>query len=620
MAVFNKIKLTKLFFLIILLFIIQMVQPRIIFGIGPEFISTFESIGIYWSPAGGSLSNQCQVQYRVQGSSQWKSGHPLWYDNRLVGYFQQPEYRGSLVHLQPGTTYEIKLSLNSGDSLVQTVTTWSENFPVANTQVISSRNSPLVINDSGGPNGYLLYDGQGAQIDVNKQYDHNIIVNGSYVIVRGFVLKGANKDAIEIGQSNQSVHHVVIEDNMISQWGSPGDYNPDLLSAGIRTGDNDGYSSQNPNMRQFIIQRNRFFDPSIGSTYWDEDSSHSHPSGPMAIALFNTGGNHVIRYNEAFSRNGNYFMDILGAGANRSFEGFPASDTDIYSNFLSHGWDDGIEAEGGNRNVRIWGNYIDKTYVKIAIASTTVGPLYIWRNVSNVCQKDPNVTNQGDGAFIKAGGNNGNNGRVYIFHNTLLQPPGSTYSLGCRVGIGDWGGTMVEHYSLNNIFQVRKSSDGSIEGSNQASNVFDYDLYNGLLKDVYGIQEIHGLSGTPSYAQYLPGYSLENLRGDFSLSSSSLGFNEGVSIPGFNNSLQTSPDIGAHEAGTPPMEFGINAYQDALTCDFPSDIDCDGTVNVEDLRMILSAWGSLIGEREDVFNDFLVNIFDASTIITNWSP
>jgi hypothetical protein len=33
---------------------------------------------------------------------------------------------------------------------------------------------------------------------------------------------------------------------------------------------------------------------------------------------------------------------------------------------MSHGWDDGIEAEGANENVRIWGNYIDKTAIGIA--------------------------------------------------------------------------------------------------------------------------------------------------------------------------------------------------------------------------------------------------------------
>jgi hypothetical protein len=48
-------------------------------------------------------------------------------------------------------------------------------------------------------------------------------------------------------------------------------------------------------------------------------------------------------------------------------EGFPWADSDIY----------------GNRNVRIWANYLDRVFVAIANAATATGPLYVWRNVSH---------------------------------------------------------------------------------------------------------------------------------------------------------------------------------------------------------------------------------------------
>ena len=66
------------------------------------------------------------------------------------------------------------------------------------------------------------------------------------------------------------------------------------------------------------------------------------------------------------STNGNYFNDIFGGEDNFTLSGFPNADTDIYGNKLSHAWDDAIEAEGANRNVRIWGNYIDRTAIGIA--------------------------------------------------------------------------------------------------------------------------------------------------------------------------------------------------------------------------------------------------------------
>ena len=47
----------------------------------------------------------------------------------------------------------------------------------------------------------------------------------------------------------------------------------------------------------------------------------------------------------------------MGGEDNFSTTGFPDADSDIYGNSIQNTWDDGIEAEGGNNNVRIWGNY-----------------------------------------------------------------------------------------------------------------------------------------------------------------------------------------------------------------------------------------------------------------------
>ena len=56
-------------------------------------------------------------------------------------------------------------------------------------------------------------------------------------------------------------------------------------------------------------------------------------------------------------------------------KGFPWADSDIYGNRLSHITDDALLAVGANRNVRVWGNYMDKVAAGIDNASTSVGPL-----------------------------------------------------------------------------------------------------------------------------------------------------------------------------------------------------------------------------------------------------
>ena len=61
----------------------------------PSAVSTFHSIGLYWSPAGGGESNAARVEFRAAGSAGWRRGLDLWFDAR------NGEYRGSLVELEP---------------------------------------------------------------------------------------------------------------------------------------------------------------------------------------------------------------------------------------------------------------------------------------------------------------------------------------------------------------------------------------------------------------------------------------------------------------------------------------------------------------------------------------
>jgi hypothetical protein len=130
----------------------------------------------------------------------------------------------------------------------------------------------------------------------------------------------------------------------------------------------------------------------------------------------------------------------IGEGNNFSAIGMPHADTDIYGNKISECWDDAIEAEGGNRNVRIWGNYMDRTMVGVATTVTHVGPVYIFRNVHNRSRYSSLVSTDNDdaGPFGKSGtrGSDGN-GRRYVFHNTTLQAtvPGGALSLGAGGGL-----------------------------------------------------------------------------------------------------------------------------------------------------------------------------------------
>jgi hypothetical protein len=93
-------------------------------------------------------------------------------------------------------------------------------------------------------------------------------------------------------------------------------------------------------------------------------------------------------------------------------------------------WDDGIEAEGGNTNVRIWGNYLDRTAPASRPTITSQGPVYVFRNVWNRNQfYERTTTDAGRApAALQVGiRREPRHGRRYLFHNTMLQAtqPGS---------------------------------------------------------------------------------------------------------------------------------------------------------------------------------------------------
>ena len=166
-------------------------------------VATFESIGLYWSPAGGSADVTCTVRYRVAGTSTWREGLSLWFDER------DDEYRGSLVHLRSGTPYEIELTLDpSGISASLQVSTWSDRFPIGQTVYLPEASSEtLVIQNGGSANsGYTLYThapGASASIDVDGQSQHNVVIAASFVILRGLGLRNAQTDAVRLEEQRQ---------------------------------------------------------------------------------------------------------------------------------------------------------------------------------------------------------------------------------------------------------------------------------------------------------------------------------------------------------------------------------------------------------------------------------
>lgn len=504
------------------------------FAAAPTTVSTYHCLSLYWTPTNNGGGQPVTVKYRVTGDTAWRAALPMKY-NPISSPEVKGDYRSSLVNLRPGTSYDISLQVGtSGETAQLTAQTVSENIPIATSIKVGNRNTMMTVEQNGTPTGYILYDGTGSTIDLDNLQDQGILVKGSYIILRGFTIRDVKKHGIHI----ESGHHIIIEDCDISQWGEH-DEN------GFGKNTQSGVFSEYAGLHSVTIQRCKIHHPNWDTNSWTEwHGGGNHPAGPQAIAFLNSDGNHVIRYNEIWSDADHFFNDAIGSGSNGSYRGFPGADSDIYGNYIANSHDDGIEAEGGNQNVRIWNNYIEDHYVGIGNAATSVGPLYVWRNVIGLNSLfGVKMGFAGDSSWMT--------GEMYFFHNTLLNNSG---------GLGTSGGMkrITRHCTTrNNVLHVRSTCTNSVaSGTDSLNNDYDYDL----LSAAYPAgSESHGISGTPTYANS-PLFDTAKKKGNFELTSGSLGHDDGVIIPNFSDHYAgIAPDMGAQEAGAPAMVFGVNA-------------------------------------------------------------
>ena len=501
-------------------------------------VSTFQNISLYWKPEEGAPDREALVRYRIKGTNNWSQAQSLWFDNRNADSIgnntaRSKEYRGSIVMLRSGTVYEIEVFLTGVNKVVRTTaSTWKESFPIAKMIVLpTNSDQTLVITKGGTASGYVLYTApakEKATIDVKNQQDYNIDIRASYVIIRGLNLKGAKIHGIRIAPHTTDV---IIEKNDISGWGR--------IAADGWGVDRDAAIStdnlENTGLRRIIIQYNQMHHPRSNANSWKQYRKlfkSYHPAGPQSVSFNYTLGQLVIRGNKVYSDSAHYFNDCIGGGENFSFtSGFPGPDSDIYDNTFSNGWDDAIESEGMNQNVRVYNNFIDLSYVAHGVSATSIGPLYVFRNITNRLQLSP-ADSYNSGYWFKSQGMIAYGGRVYVYHNTML-------TVQNEGGISDVGKVLSNTISRNNILRSEKRAVIDRIGDPQTN--CDYDLIDGTILTINKTHELHAIFAVPKFDTTEP---LQH-RG---LLPHSPGKDGGVRIPNFNDRYKgKAPDMGAVE-------------------------------------------------------------------------
>ena len=547
-----------LVFLQVLIFISSSGQKRGSNDAGIEVVPTYECAGIYWqTPENG----MCKIRYKEAGKGSWKEGAELVYDSR------DGEYRGSIINLVPDTDYQVEVS-NGSAKAIATFRTRNDVFPVGKVTYLKAGESDktVVVTESGTPDGYHLItvpDNSKSILNLKNVYEHGIEIDADYVIVRGVEIRNAAVHGIRIKDNR---HDIVIEQCHITFWGRIGG----PRTYGNFQGGMDSGIWANEGAGNITIQRNLIEDPRGSANDW----TTGHPAGPQGISFIQSIGGNVIRYNEIVSTEEHGFNDAIGGSGNYSDVGNMNRDSDIYGNIIRSVWDDAIESEGANMNVRIWGNYLHKYFMGIATAATTKGPIYMFRNVLG--ESRTGYQNSRGGALFKTGEREPfAGGRRYVFHNTALQPNGAFNVFTSHVN--------PNCITRNNIFDV----PGKLATNTQKepASDYDYDYFSGI--ELGTAEEKNGIRGsfTPAgtrlfvssyYLEFYPRSTVNSIKwGAFPYEFGEKNVNitdpvvqiknplidAGAVIPGFNDNFKgKAPDLGAFETGAPPLQFGRRAY------------------------------------------------------------
>jgi len=488
--------------------------------------ATYENISYYIDDM---TAQSCEIHYRKLGESGWKKAYNPVYDNI--------QWRGSIVGLKDNTEYEVRATLydaanNVLKSKISRVKTWSNNPIISKTIRLSdiySGNGGLILSGlKGSEDGWIKVIDDGTNIiDVQSNYTEAVLIdNCSFLILEGITVRGGYQYGINV---SDNCHDIRITNCDISGWGrcgvlnsTDGAYYYDGTSVNYDAGILLKY------VENVTVERCYIHDSNVRTNSWNSDSwKNVHPKGSCGI-YYSAKSGVVIRYNDIIGNEEHRWNDAIEGFENGSRKGAAAKNCDIYGNMLAMGEDDGMELDGGQMNVRVYLNRIEKFLCGISTAPNLTGPSYIYRNlIVNMGTSYKNET----GSAIKAGGStDGIFGMQFFFHNTMdsdaTGPTNITY------------GSSSEYHSVsrNNIFVTRKSGRfafKNIYADERDSN--DYDLIGGLLNVKNG-DELHGMLGFPTY--------VNASSGDYRLFDTSIGKNAGDYIDNFCE--EQKPDVGVY--------------------------------------------------------------------------
>ena len=480
------------------------------------FVPGFAGCSYYYPAADGKA---IEVAFREADRGEYKPVLTPSYNRR------EKLWRGSIVNLKENTVYEVKISSGGKVAAQGKFTTKGALPKIAKTIVLDESNfkGTLVISDKGKEDGWIRYTCAPGFVLKNDRTKPLIeIRKAKYVILDGLVLKGGSHEAVIVNYSS----NIRITNCDLSGWGrlnvkqyfdynlggKPGYVNAEgkvrstNYSAGIilNYGDN------------ILIEKCYIHDPAGHANSW----RYSHPAGPCAIfAVCPTST--TIRYNDLVANDLGRWNDAVEGLYNFAEDGGLNRDAEIYGNFMIFCQDDNIELDGGQQNVRCFGNRFESSYCGVSIQGCMAGPCYVFNNM---------FISMGDqygyhGQNIKTSTNgSGVDAVAYVLNNSFTGP-----------GTGFAMNRLLKAVVMNNAFDTSFVS-GAASMKYQKS-VSDYNVMPKVKEAVPGK---NGKLGDPGYA--------DSSRGVLEPKADSCLVKAGKVIPNFTP--EKDVNIGAFQTGT----------------------------------------------------------------------
>ncbi len=230
-------------------------------------------------------------------------------------------------------------------------------------------------------------------IDGECQRTNGIAITSSDVVVEGITVKKSIEAGVHIGSG---AANVTLDRMRIQDYNCEEAQNQSLAGIAVR------YSGPGVTITNSEITRRVELPGSpygFGNGIWFK-SDNTDPSG----------GEHYIADNTIIGG-----FDGIGGETEGDLHGSFDKDTIIEGNIISDCWDDGVQVEGGNAEVRVRYNRITGCAIGIALAPNLKGPLYIENN--KILDLEPGF--YGDATAFKLGRGD-DQAIAYLTSNTVI--------------------------------------------------------------------------------------------------------------------------------------------------------------------------------------------------------